>query len=145
MSKELDRVAFIGLGVMGYPMAGHLANSGIAVTVYNRTTAKADSGCQSMQGAANVRLRQPQKQRQLVLMWCLCVSATMTTCAVLPWFRWKVLAGMAAGSVLVDHTTASQQLAVDSVPQRQRMYGFLMHPYLEARLGRERRAHHNVR
>ena len=42
MSKELDRVAFIGLGVMGYPMAGHLAKSGTAVTVFNRTTAKAE-------------------------------------------------------------------------------------------------------
>ena len=36
------KVAFLGLGVMGYPMAGHLAKAGHEVTVYNRTTAKAD-------------------------------------------------------------------------------------------------------
>ena len=41
MSNELGRVAFIGLGVMGYPMAGHLAKQGANVTVYNRTGAKA--------------------------------------------------------------------------------------------------------
>lgn len=39
---EPRRVAFIGLGVMGYPMAGHLLAAGHSVTVYNRTTAKAD-------------------------------------------------------------------------------------------------------
>ena len=42
MSNELGRVAFIGLGVMGYPMAGHLAKQGANVTVYNRTEAKAE-------------------------------------------------------------------------------------------------------
>ncbi len=39
------RVAFVGLGVMGYPMAGYLNNAGHDVTVYNRTTAKADEWC----------------------------------------------------------------------------------------------------
>ncbi|MDG1408599.1 MAG: NAD(P)-binding domain-containing protein, partial [Octadecabacter sp.] len=39
----MTKLAFLGLGVMGYPMAGHLAKAGHAVTVYNRTTAKADA------------------------------------------------------------------------------------------------------
>ena len=44
------KVAFIGLGVMGYPMAGHLANAGHNVTVYNRTTAKAQKWVSEYQG-----------------------------------------------------------------------------------------------
>src|SRR5690606_16956350 len=44
------KVAFIGLGVMGYPMAGHLAASGHEVTVYNRTAAKADAWCMEHKG-----------------------------------------------------------------------------------------------
>ncbi len=39
----MSTIAFLGLGVMGYPMAGHLARAGHAVTVYNRTAAKADA------------------------------------------------------------------------------------------------------
>ncbi|HSP57681.1 MAG TPA: NAD(P)-binding domain-containing protein, partial [Halomonas sp.] len=41
MSQSISTVAFVGLGVMGYPMAGHLARQGLTVRVYNRTTAKA--------------------------------------------------------------------------------------------------------
>jgi len=44
------RTAFIGLGVMGYPMAGYLAKNGHDVTVYNRTTAKAEAWCQEFGG-----------------------------------------------------------------------------------------------
>jgi len=42
MGKSMAKLTFLGLGVMGYPMAGHLAKEGHAVTVYNRTTAKAE-------------------------------------------------------------------------------------------------------
>ena len=48
MSKQ--QVAFIGLGVMGYPMAGHLATAGYQTRVYNRTVAKAEKWCQDYQG-----------------------------------------------------------------------------------------------
>jgi len=46
------RVAFIGLGVMGYPMAGYLAGNGHDTVVYNRTTAKADKWCEEFDGAS---------------------------------------------------------------------------------------------
>ena len=48
MSKQT--VAFIGLGVMGYPMAGHLANAGYRTRVYNRTTARAEQWCRDYEG-----------------------------------------------------------------------------------------------
>ena len=48
MSKQ--KVAFIGLGVMGYPMAGHLAKSGFATRVYNRTAAKSEQWCKDYEG-----------------------------------------------------------------------------------------------
>jgi len=46
-----QKVAFIGLGVMGYPMAGHLAKAGHQTTVYNRTTAKAEQWCKDYTGS----------------------------------------------------------------------------------------------
>ena len=49
MSKQ--QVAFIGLGVMGYPMAGHLAKAGYQTRVYNRTAAKAEQWCQEYEGS----------------------------------------------------------------------------------------------
>ena len=112
MSKELDRVAFIGLGVMGYPMAGHLANSGKAVTVYNRTTAKAEQWLSSTQEAANVRLRNPKAAATGADVVFMCVGNDDDVRSVALGSD-GALAGMAAGSVLVDHTTASQQLAVE--------------------------------
>ena len=47
----MEKIAFLGLGVMGYPMAGHLANGGYDVTVYNRTAAKAEKWMSLYNGA----------------------------------------------------------------------------------------------
>ena len=56
------KVAFIGLGVMGFPMAGHLSQAGHEVTVYNRTTAKSEAWTQDYKGSyALVTLRWQQK------------------------------------------------------------------------------------
>ena len=49
------RVAFLGLGVMGYPMAGHLASAGHTVTVYNRTATKSEAWCAEFKGVATVK------------------------------------------------------------------------------------------
>lgn len=60
VKTKIEKAAFIGLGVMGYPMAGHLAKSGLSVTVYNRTKSKADRWVSEF-GAGQPRLpvRQP--------------------------------------------------------------------------------------
>ena len=113
MSKELDRVAFIGLGVMGYPMAGHLANSGKAVTVYNRTTAKAEQWLSEYAGGGECAVATTPKAAATgadVVFMCVGNDDDVRSVAL---GSDGALAGMAAGSVLVDHTTASQQLAVE--------------------------------
>ena len=113
MSKELDRVAFIGLGVMGYPMAGHLAKSGKAVTVFNRTTAKAEQWLSEFAGDGECAVAATPKAAAAsadVVFMCVGNDDDVRSVAL---GSDGALAGMAAGGVLVDHTTASQQLAVE--------------------------------
>jgi glutamyl-tRNA reductase len=74
-------VAFVGLGVMGYPMAGHLARAGHAVTVYNRTAAKAEAWAREYGGRAAAT----PARRPLVPTSCSAASATTTTCARWCW------------------------------------------------------------
>ena len=113
MSKELGRVAFIGLGVMGYPMAGHLAKHGVAVTVYNRTAAKAEQWLaeyiQCGDCATAATPRQAAEAADVVFM---CVGNDDDVRSV-TLGEDGALAGMSSGAFLVDHTTASQQLAVE--------------------------------
>ena len=61
------KVSFIGLGVMGYPMAGYISKAGHDVTVYNRTKSKAENGLQS----TKVKLPQHQKKLRKILILCL--------------------------------------------------------------------------
>ena len=113
MSKELDRVAFIGLGVMGYPMAGHLAKSGKAVTVFNRTAAKAEQWLSAFAGDGECAVAATPKAAATgadVVFMCVGNDDDVRSVAL---GSDGALAGMAADSVLVDHTTASQQLAVE--------------------------------
>jgi 3-hydroxyisobutyrate dehydrogenase-like beta-hydroxyacid dehydrogenase len=105
------RLAFIGLGVMGYPMAGHLARAGHSVTVYNRTPAKAQAWClefantPAAQQAATPRLAAQQAE----IVFC-CVGNDADLCSVTLGNE-GAFAGMAPGAVLVDHTTASASVA----------------------------------
>ena len=101
------RVAFLGLGVMGYPMAGHLARAGHPVTVFNRTAAKADRWVAEFGGKAAATPRDAAQGAALVMM---CVGNDADVSAVATGAT-GALAGMAAGSVLVDHTTASADIA----------------------------------
>jgi len=105
------RVAFLGLGVMGYPMAGHLAQAGHSVTVYNRTPAKAQAWCQEFANTAAPR--QAATPRAAVdgaeLVFC-CVGNDDDLRSVVLGPQ-GALAGMQAGAVFVDHTTASAQVA----------------------------------
>ncbi len=109
------RVAFLGLGVMGYPMAGHLARAGHQVTVFNRTAAKAGDWCAeyaAATGQAN-HLKHAPSPRQAVqdadLVFC-CVGNDDDLRSVVLGAD-GAFAGMKAGAVLVDHTTASANVA----------------------------------
>ncbi len=109
------RVAFLGLGVMGYPMAGHLAQAGHSVTVYNRTAAKAMSWCAQYAQASGVRgqlthagtPRDAAKGAEFVFC-CVGNDDDLRSVVLGPD---GAFAGMAAGAILVDHTTASANVA----------------------------------
>ena len=101
------KVAFIGLGVMGYPMAGHLQKAGMQVTVYNRTVNKAEQWCAQHGGDMALSPAAAAKDCKLVFT---CVGNDDDVRAVVLGKN-GVLSGMAAGTILVDHTTASAKLA----------------------------------
>ncbi len=101
------KLAFIGLGTMGFPMAGHLQKSGHDVTVYNRTSAKAGKWVETYGGAMAETPALAAKGAEIVFT---CVGndndlREVTTGAE------GVLSTMVSGTVLVDHTTASAEVA----------------------------------
>ena len=98
------KVAFLGLGVMGYPMAGHLQAKGHSVTVYNRTTAKAEAWTKQHGGAYGKTVEDAVINAELVLM---CVGNDKDLIEV----GGAALAAMQPGTILVDHTTASADVA----------------------------------
>jgi 3-hydroxyisobutyrate dehydrogenase len=107
MEKVLGmKVAFVGLGVMGFPMAGHLAAGGHEVSVYNRSPEKAQRWVQQHGGKASDSVGGAAEGAQLV---CLCVGNDDDVRSVTP----QALAAMAFGGVIVDHTTASAVVARD--------------------------------
>jgi len=101
------RVAFLGLGVMGYPMAGHLAKAGHQVTVYNRTAAKATAWAAEHGGRAAATPREAAQGADFV--FC-CVGNDDDLRSVVLGAD-GALAGMAPGAVFIDHTTASAEVA----------------------------------
>jgi 3-hydroxyisobutyrate dehydrogenase len=101
------RVAFLGLGVMGYPMAGHLARAGHAVSVYNRSAAKAAKWVAEYGGQSAATPREAANGADVV--FC-CVGNDDDLRSVVLGAD-GALAGMAAGSLFVDHTTASAEVA----------------------------------
>jgi 3-hydroxyisobutyrate dehydrogenase len=101
------RVAFLGLGVMGHPMAGHLARAGHQVTVYNRTVAKAEAWAKEYGGAFAATPAEAAQGAEFV--FC-CVGNDDDLRSVVLGDS-GAFAGMAAGAVFVDHTTASAAVA----------------------------------
>jgi 3-hydroxyisobutyrate dehydrogenase len=101
------RIAFLGLGVMGGPMAGHLARAGHSVTVFNRTTAKALEWTADHGNAHAATPREAAKDVDLV--FC-CVGNDDDLRSVVLGSD-GAFAGMKAGAVFVDHTTASAEVA----------------------------------
>ena len=104
---ESRDVAFVGLGIMGYPMAGHLATAGHRVTVYNRTAGRAEAWLSEHEGRA---VRTPRAAAESASVVFVCVGNDDDVRAVSLGDD-GVFAGAAMGSVVVDHTTASADLA----------------------------------
>jgi 3-hydroxyisobutyrate dehydrogenase-like beta-hydroxyacid dehydrogenase len=100
-------VAFLGLGVMGHPMAGHLARAGHHVTVYNRTASKAAAWVAEFGGASAPTPAQAAAGADFVFA---CVGNDDDLRAVTTGAD-GAFAGMKAGAVFVDHTTASAEVA----------------------------------
>jgi len=101
------KVAFLGLGVMGFPMAGHLKAKGYDVTVYNRSPAKAEAWVQKHGGRSAPTPAAAAKDADFVMM---CVGNDKDLLEVALGSD-GALAGMKKGAVLVDHTTASADVA----------------------------------
>ncbi len=101
------RVAFVGLGVMGFPMAGHLAKAGHEVSVFNRNKAKAEQWQNEFGGSIGLTPAQAAKDCDIV--FC-CVGNDNDVRSVVLGDD-GILAGMSKGCILVDHTTASAELA----------------------------------
>ncbi|WP_022704851.1 NAD(P)-dependent oxidoreductase [Pseudorhodobacter ferrugineus] len=102
----MAKVAFLGLGVMGFPMAGHLAAKGHAVTVYNRTAAKAEAWVAQHGGRAATTPREAAMGQDFV-MACVGNDDDLRGVCFGPD---GAFAGMAKGAVFVDHTTVSAQV-----------------------------------
>ena len=103
----MAKVAFVGLGVMGFPMAGHLAAKGHDVTVYNRTFAKAEAWTQKHKGKAVKTPKEAATSQEIV--FC-CVGNDDDLRAVVLGDD-GAFAGMAKGAIFVDNTTASADIA----------------------------------
>ena len=107
MSNDAQKVGFIGLGVMGYHMAGYLAKAGHSVTVYNRTAAKADQWIAEFGGS---KADTPQAAAQGNAIVFACVGNDEDLRSVTTGDN-GAFHGMGKGCVFVDHTTASADVA----------------------------------
>ncbi|MDX1780197.1 MAG: NAD(P)-dependent oxidoreductase, partial [Thalassovita sp.] len=105
----MAKVAFLGLGVMGYPMAGHLQKAGHEVTVYNRTAAKAEKWVNEHGGAMAVTPREAAAGCDFVMS---CVGNDDDLRAVCLGDD-GAFAGMAEGTIFVDHTTVSAKVTAE--------------------------------
>ena len=101
------KVAFIGLGVMGYPMAGHVLRAGLEICVFNRNAARAEQWCTEYGGDMAPTPAEAAKNADAVLV---CVGNDDDVRAVVLGES-GALAAMKPGAILVDHTTASADLA----------------------------------
>ncbi len=103
----MAKVAFIGLGVMGYPMAGHLQSKGHDVTVYNRTASKAEDWVKKYGGAMALTPAEASKDQDVVF----CCVGNDNDLRGVTLGADGAFQSMGAGTVFVDHTTASAEVA----------------------------------
>lgn len=130
----MAKVAFIGLGVMGYPMAGHLQREGHEVCVYNRTASRAARWVEQFGGSSAATPREAAQWAEFVM--CCVGNDDDLRSVVLG--EDGALAGMPPGSVLIDHTTASAQVARElAVLAAERELGFLDAPVSGGQAGAE--------
>ncbi len=119
------KLAFLGLGVMGYPMAGHLAKAGHQVTVYNRTAAKAQAWTKEHGGAAKPSPQEAATGAKIVFL-CVGNDHDLREVALGPK---GALAGMGKDAILADHTTASAEVAREIFTRaKEKGVGFLDAP-----------------
>ncbi|MBT6442071.1 MAG: NAD(P)-dependent oxidoreductase [Alphaproteobacteria bacterium] len=128
------KVAFLGLGVMGFPMAGHLASAGHQVTVYNRTSARAQLWAESHDGTVANTPVEAARGCDIVFA---CVGADDDLRSVV-YGDEGAFAGMDNGAIFVDHTTASADVAreIDAAASQQGL-GFLDAPVSGGQAGAE--------
>ncbi|MFZ8912558.1 MAG: NAD(P)-dependent oxidoreductase [Burkholderiaceae bacterium] len=112
-ASPATRVAFLGLGVMGFPMAGHLAKAGHSVTVYNRSTEKAKAWVAEFGGSAAATPAEAAKNADIIFC-CVGNDDDLRSVVLGPQ---GAFAGMTRGSLFVDHTTASAEVARDLATQ----------------------------
>src|SRR5215211_7367843 len=131
---EMAKVAFLGLGVMGYPMARHLKTKGHDVTVYNRTTAKAEKWVADHGGRFAPTPREAAAGQELVFC-CVGNDDDLRQVTIAPD---GAFAGMGKGTVFVDHTTASAEAARElHADAKQKGFGFVDAPVSGGQAGAE--------
>jgi 3-hydroxyisobutyrate dehydrogenase-like beta-hydroxyacid dehydrogenase len=103
----MAKTAFVGLGVMGLPMAGHLAAKGHQVTVYNRSAGKAEAWCAEHRGAMARTPREAATGAEIVFS----MVGDDPDLRAVAYGDDGILAGLGKGSVFIDHTTTSAEIA----------------------------------
>ena len=137
MGGESRKVAFIGLGVMGFPMAGHLATAGHEVTVFNRTRPRAEAWLTKHPGRTADTPAAAARGAEIVFA---CVGNDDDLRSVVLGAE-GAFAGMAPGTVFVDHTTASAEVARELyAAARERGFDFLDAPVSGGQAGAENAA-----
>ncbi|WP_423212177.1 NAD(P)-dependent oxidoreductase [Paracoccus yeei] len=130
----MARVAFLGLGVMGFPMAGHLAAAGHQVTVWNRTAAKAEAWAGKHAGRAAATAREAAEAAEFV-MACVGNDDDLRQVCTAPE---GAFVGMQAGAIFVDHTTVSAAVTRElSALAGERGLGFVDAPVSGGQAGAE--------
>jgi len=131
----MAKVAFLGLGVMGYPMAGHLKNKGgHELTVYNRTAAKAEKWT-AQHGGSHKTTPKDAAAGQDFVMCCVGNDNDLRDVTLGPN---GAFSGMAKGAVFVDHTTASAEIARELAAEaKTRGFGFVDAPVSGGQAGAE--------
>lgn len=130
----MAKTAFIGLGVMGFPMAGHLKTNGHEVTVFNRTTVKAQAWAEQKGGTYGTTPREAAMGAEFVM---LCVGNDDDLRSVVMGED-GVMAGVAEGTVIVDHTTASAEVAREiAALAAEKGVGFVDAPVSGGQMGAE--------
>ena len=104
---EEKNVAFIGLGVMGYPMAGHLASNGYNVTVFNRTKAKSEKWCAEFGGQKGNTPKAASSDANFIF----CCVGNDDDLREVTYGEQGIFSGVKPEAIMVDHTTTSATVA----------------------------------